>query len=305
LNDLAPIVLFVYNRPDHTNETLQALQKNTLSQDSELFIYADAAKNETAQRQVDEVREVIYGISGFKKVTVIQQEKNIGLANSIIGGVSEIVKKYGKIIVIEDDLVTSPYFLKFMNSALDFYAEKKGVWHISGWNYPIETAGLADTFLWRTMNCWGWATWNDRWGKFEKNTDRLIDSFNSEQIKSFNLDGYENFWGQVLANKEGRINTWAIYWYASIFNNNGLCLNPSETFVSNIGLDGSGVHCGVNASYVANLNGKNNIKFETILEENGLVLERIQLFYKKMKKSLFVRIVNKIARVVIKNNIIT
>ena len=303
MNNLAPIVLFVYNRPDHTAKTIHALQQNSLASDSELFIYADAAKNDSAQKQVDEVRELLSNISGFKKVTVIKQEKNVGLANSIISGVTEIVKKYGKIIVLEDDLVTSPYFLKFMNSALDFYSVKKDVWHISGWNYPIEKNGLADTFLWRTMNCWGWATWSDRWEHFEKNTDKLIDSFTAEKIKAFNIDGYENFWGQVLANNEGKINTWAIYWYASIFNNNGLCINPTETFVDNIGLDGSGSHCDKNTMYHSKLNMNDNIHFEVILKENVTALARIQLFYKKMKISFWMRMLNKIARILVKKNI--
>jgi GT2 family glycosyltransferase len=110
MNNLAPIVLFVYNRPDHTQKTLQALQKNTLAFDSELFIYADAAKNNLVKQQVDEVRTLISNVSGFRNVTVIKQEINTGLANSIIGGVTEIANKYGKVIALEDDLLTSPYF---------------------------------------------------------------------------------------------------------------------------------------------------------------------------------------------------
>ena len=144
--------------------------------------------------KVDEVREYIDSIDGFKKVTVIKREKNWGLANSIIDGVTKIVNDYGKIIVLEDDLVTSPYFLKFMNEALDFYQEEKEVWHISGWNYPIEIDGLNDVFLWRTMNCWGWATWANRWENFEKNTGHLIKEFSKSDIKRFNIDGYQNFW---------------------------------------------------------------------------------------------------------------
>lgn len=305
MNNLAPIVLFVYNRPEHTRKTLQALQENNLAPDSELFIYADAAKNDLAQKQVNEVRELVDNVIGFKKTTVIKQEKNTGLANSIIDGVTEIVNQYGKVIVLEDDLVTSPYFLTYMNSALNFYRNNKKVWHISGWNYPINTTELGDTFLWRTMNCWGWATWSDRWECFEKNTDNLIENFSSENIRYFNLDGHEDFWGQVIANKEQKINTWAIYWYASIFKNQGLCLNPTETFVNNIGLDGTGVHCGVNTSYISKLNMKQGLDFETNVEENVIALKRIQLFYKKMKKPTLIRAINKIARALINKNIIS
>jgi hypothetical protein len=304
MNNLAPIVLFVYNRPVHTKKTLQALQKNTLSIDSEIFIYADAAKNDLAQKQVDEVRELISDISGFKKVTVIKQEKNIGLANSIISGVTEIVNKYGKVIVVEDDLVTSRYFLTFMNEALNFYSGNKDVWHISGWNYPIEAEGLADTFLWRTMNCWGWATWADRWQYFEKNTDELITYFSKEDIKRFNLDGVENFWSQILANKAGKINTWAIYWAATIFRYDGLCVNPTISYVDNIGLDGSGVHCDATTAYKSNMNTK-KLHFCQTTNESKLARERVKKFYKSQKRSFFTRIVNKFSRTLFGKNILS
>ena len=159
--NFAPIVLFVYDRPFHTKQTIEALQKNQLASLSELFIYSDDAKNYGSQDNVDEVREYIYKIGGFKKVTIIKREKNWGLANSIIDGVTQIVNKYGKIIVLEDDLVTSKYFLTFMNNALEFYKYEERVWHICGWNYPINFDGLDDVFLSRLMNCWGWGTWKD------------------------------------------------------------------------------------------------------------------------------------------------
>lgn len=103
---------------------------------------------------------------------------------------------------------------------------------------------LPATFLWRTMNCWGWATWSNRWDHFEKNAEKLVQDFSRRDVYEFNLFNSENFWGQVIANKKNKINTWAIFWYAVIFMNNGLCLNPSAQYVLNIGLDGSGEHCG-------------------------------------------------------------
>ena len=304
-NQLAPIVLFVYNRPWHTRQTIEALQKNELANESELFIYSDAAKNKNAEEKVNEVREYIKNIDGFKKVTIIEREINWGLANNIIDGVTKIVNKYGKIIVLEDDLVTSPYFLKFMNDALNFYENEKKVWHISGWNYPIDTKGLDDVFLYRAMECWGWATWSDRWKHYKKDIDETIKSFSKEEIKKFNLDGVENFWGQVLANRDGKINTWAIFWYATIFKQNGLCLNPSQSFVENIGHDGSGVHCGENYSFNnSSLSMKRQINFNIKIEENSLAVERIKQFYKSQKKPLFVRAINKLARIIIGKNII-
>ena len=239
--NLAPIVLFTYNRLYHTKQTIEALSKNELANESELIIYSDGAKNIEVKQKVKEVREylkTIQDLDAFKSVTIIEREKNFGLANSIIDGVTKIVNKYGKIIVLEDDIVTSKYFLKFLNDALEYYKEKKELWHISGWNYPISSDGLDDVFLWRLMNCWGWATWSDRWQYFEKNPKKLIKTFSKKDIKRFNLDGYYNAWSQVKENYKGKINTWAIFWYAIIFEHNGLCLNPTQSFVQNIGHDG-------------------------------------------------------------------
>jgi len=296
--NLAPIVLFVYNRPDHTRQTIEALQKNKLANESELFVYSDAAKNDDARKNVDEVRKYVDNIDGFKKITIIKRDRNWGLADSIIDGVTKIINEYGKIIVLEDDLVTSPYFLKFMNEALEFYRDKKKIWHISGWNYPIDTDGLEDVFLWRLMNCWGWATWADRWKYYEKDVNKTINEFSKEDIKRFNLDGVENFWGQVISNKDGKINTWAIFWYATIFKKEGLCLNSSRTFVENIGNDSSGTHCGETDIFKSNLSLFQKISFTRNISENKLAVNNLKLFYKSSKKSIFERITNKVKRII-------
>lgn len=286
---LAPIVLFVYNRPWHTKQTVEALQKNELATESVLFIFSDAAINEDAKQKVNEVREYIKTIDGFKKVTIIEREKNWGLANSIIDGVTKVINEYGQVIVLEDDLVTSLYFLKFMNEALEFYKEEKRVWHISGWNYPINTDGLDDVFLWRTMNCWGWATWSDRWKYYEKDVDKTIKEFTKDEIKRFNIDGYQDFFKQVINNKKLESNTWAIFWYVSIFKEKGLCLNPSQTFVKNIGVDGTGINCGSSDLYTNNLNIKNKIQFTTQIIESNLAIDKIKEFNKSIvsKRKIF------------------
>ena len=304
-NKLSPILFFVYNRPYHTKQTIEALQKNELASDSKLYIYSDAPKNESAKQGVEEVRSYIKSIDGFKDITIIEREKNFGLADSIINGVTKIVNRYGKVIVLEDDLVTSPYFLRFMNEALEFYEYEKRVWHISGWNYPIDTKELDDVFLWRVMNCWGWATWKDRWEYYEKNIDRLVEKFSKDDIYKFNLDGVENFWSQVLANRDKKINTWAIFWYATIFKRNGLSLNPAISYVRNIGHDSSGVHCG-ESDFQDNvlLNDKDKINFNIKLVENEVAVNKIKDFFIRQKNPLFIRVVNKFSRTVIGKNII-
>jgi hypothetical protein len=281
--NLSPIVLFTYNRLYHTKQTIEALSKNELANESELIIYSDGAKNKEVKEKVQEVRQylkTIQNLNAFKSVTIIEREENWGLANSIIDGVTDIVNKYGKIIVLEDDLVTSPYFLKFMNNALEYYQNQDKVWHISGWNYPIATDNLEDVFLWRVMNCWGWATWSDRWQYFEKEPKKLMKTFSKNDIKRFNLDGYYDFWSQVEQNIQDNINTWAIFWYASIFINNGLCLNPTKTLVDNIGFDDSGVHCDNNKEYKDNINIQKEFLFTNNLKENKIALNRVKAFYK-------------------------
>jgi hypothetical protein len=301
---LAPIVLFVYNRLSHTKKTIESLQKNKLAIDSNLFIYSDHAKNKDSEQKVQKVRDYIGGVNGFKSVTIICREKNLGLADSIIDGVTSVVNRYGKIIVLEDDIVTSPFFLKFMNDALDFYQENNTVWHISGWNYPINQDKIEDVFLWRLMNCWGWATWKKEWSFFEKDPYFLIKNFKKTDIHKFNLDGAENFWNQVLQNKKGEINSWAVFWYATIYINKGLCLNPSKTFSLNIGHDGSGVHCDSNSYFDDSLSLEDEVNLNCENIENEIALKRIQDFYKNNKKNIFIRAVNKAFRFVFGVNII-
>lgn len=218
------------------------------------------------------------------------------MADSIISGITKVVNEYGKVIVLEDDVVTSPYFLKFMNDALNFYENKERVWHISGWNYPIEIDGLDDVFLWRLMNCWGWATWADRWQHFEKDTDKLIGEFTKEDIYQFDLDGVGIFWEQVLLNKRSKINTWAIYWYATIFKENGLCANSSKSFVENIGHDGSGMHCGENNSYSSYLCLKKDIEFSDHIKESRVAIREVKKFYRFQKGYRLRRMIGKLLK---------
>lgn len=291
---LAPIVLFVYNRPWHTKQTIEALQKNILALESHLIIFSDGDNGSFENKEkVFAVREYLKTVDGFKSIKIIERDKNYGLAYNIINGVTDVVNQYGKVIVLEDDLVTSQFFLKFMNDALNFYENEKKVWHISGWNYPIDSSGLPDIFLWRVMNCWGWATWSDRWNYFEKNTNKLINEFDKKEIKKFNLDGVENFWKQIIDNKKKKIDTWAVYWYSTIFKKNGLCLNPTQTFVKNIGNDGSGTNCEKADIFNNKINMNEKINFELVNIEDKVVLEKIKLFFRSNNKSFIIRIINK------------
>ncbi len=290
---LAPIILFVYNRIDHTKKTVQALLNNQLADKSTLFIFSDGAKDVSEIHKVNQVREYIKTINGFKKINIIYRDKNWGLADSIIDGVTKIISEFDKAIVLEDDLVSSPFFLKYMNEALDHFKEIEDVYHISGWNYPFDNDQLGDVFLWRLMNCWGWATWADRWSLYKKNIKETISEFTCSDIKKFNIDGVENFWDQILANKDGKINTWAIFWYATIYKNGGLCVNPSKSFITNIGHDNSGTHCKSTNEYLSELNMNQNIDFDIDISESAMAIEEVMNFYKNNKKNIFQRFINR------------
>ncbi len=294
---LAPIVIFVYNRPYHTQQAISALRNNDLAGASELFIYSDAPRNERDSESVRLVREYIHVIDGFKKITVIERNQNLGLAASIIDGVTSLVNQYGKVIVLEDDLVTSPQFLTFMNDALDFYQHESEVMHISGWNYPIDPEGLGDAFLWPVMNCWGWATWADRWVYFHKNPAKLINTWSREDIKRFNLENSCDFWAQVIKNNNKKITTWAVFWYASIFERKGLCLNPTHSFVVNIGLDDSGENCGSYNPFPLNLSNRKVWILPQRIEASNLAVQRVKLFCTSIKSNLIIRLLRRVNKI--------
>jgi len=304
INNLAPIVLFVYNRPWHTKQTVEALQKNDLAKDSELFIYSDEAKNEDAQKSVDEVRAYISSINGFKKVTIIEREKNWGLADSIIDGVTNIVNEYGKIIVLEDDLVTSPYFLRFMNEGLEAYEDENKVWHVSGYTPPFNSVSLKKHFFLKPTSCWGWATWAGRWQYFKKDTKYFLSMFDKKKIKDFNVENSYEYYSHIVLNHKKKLNTWAIFWYATVYFNDGLSLHPKKSFVNNIGHDNSGIHCGENCSYDVDIElsyGLND--FPEKVELLDSINKDLSIYYKSLKKPILTRVVNKIKKTLTKKRL--
>jgi FkbM family methyltransferase len=249
---LAPIVLFVYNRPWHTRQTLESLSRNFLANQSELFIFADGPKEGATPddfEKIYEVHQVINEKLWCGKVTIAKSDSNKGLADSIVSGVTKILADYGKVIVLEDDLVTSPGFLRYMNNALDLYINEKKVMHISGYMFPIKRK-LPSTFFYNITTCWGWATWSDRWIYFRNDAKALYHEINSSgRLHEFNLDNCADFIKQMEINISGINNTWAIKWYASIFLERGMALHPYPSLVNNIGHDLSGENCTVSKKF--------------------------------------------------------
>jgi len=245
--ELAPIALFVYNRPWHIKKTLEALATNDLSNQSVLFIYADGPKKDASKEELKsiyDVRKVIREKNWCQKVNIIESNKNKGLADSIISGVTEIVNKYGKVIVLEDDIVTSKGFLRYMNDALDLYKNEDKVMHIAGHVPPIKLK-LPETFFYNQTSCWGWGTWKRAWKYFNIDAEFLLNKLiEGDCVYRFNIDGSYPFINHLKENINGNLNTWAVKWQASVYLANGLCLHPRFSLAKNIGLDGSGVYSG-------------------------------------------------------------
>lgn len=286
-NELAPIVLFVYNRPWHTQQTVEALQKNELANESELFIYSDAPKNKQAIENVTEVRAYIKKIDGFKKITVIERDKNCGLANSIIDGVTKTVNEYGRVIVLEDDLVTSPYFLRFMNNGLEFYQKKQKIMSISGYTLPPTCMKFPknftdDVYLNYRNSSWGWATWANRWNLVDwdiKDFNQFIE--NPKQQKLFNQGG-DDLTDMLKAQMEGKIDSWAIRFSYAHFKQQMYSVCPRYSYVNNIGLDGTGTHCGVTDVLKNDVSkAKKTCNFVKDIKLHENVMEEFKKYYSK------------------------
>ncbi|MDD2720633.1 MAG: glycosyltransferase [Gallionella sp.] len=240
----APIVLFVYNRPLHTRQTIDALLKNELAAESDLIIYSDAPKKPEAAQAVQQVREYLATITGFASVSIILRERNWGLANSVIDGVTSVVDRYGRVIVLEDDLLVAENFLSYMNLALDRYEGCSEVMQVSAYMFPVKTGSDHQAFFLPLTTSWGWATWKRAWECFDSSVpeSQLLNS--RESRKAFDLQGAYPYSDMLASQLLGKIDSWAIRWYLCVFMRKGLVLYPPRSLVENIGFDGSGTHCG-------------------------------------------------------------
>jgi len=246
---LSPIVLFVYNRPWHTRQTLEALRKNPLAIKSDLYVFADGPKDVGERKSVGEVRALLHRIGGFRKINLFERENNFGLADSVIGGVTEVISKHGRVIVLEDDLVTAPGFLKFMNEALQYYREEPRVFTICGYNHPPNVLSVPDhvqqdVYFNPRPSSWGWGTWEDRWREVDWPAAAYRDFRKDRSRRArFNLGG-EDLAAMLDSQMGGRLDSWAVRWCFWHFLKHGLALMPVRSLVDNIGLDGTGRHSG-------------------------------------------------------------
>lgn len=243
VKETAPVVLFVYNRPAHTEQAIKSLQKNAAAKDTVLYVFADGPKEHATvqdKKNIRETRALFKGLSGFQEIILVEKEKNQGLAASVVAGVTEVVSKHGRVIVLEDDLLVSPYFLDFMNDGLTMYGSSAQVYSINGFMYPLRYA-TKDVVLLPYTSTWGWATWKEKWAAFSPQMEgKEFLTGNPFLAARFNLGDYRYTDMLNFGN-----NSWGIKWYYSVFLRGGLNVYPTHSLVSNIGFDGSGTNGGI------------------------------------------------------------
>ena len=286
LNHKSPIILFAYNRISQVKLVLESLQDNYYSKQSDLFIYSDGAKkNNEDIKKVSKVRNYLRKIKGFKKITLIERNKNYGLSKNIIGGVTSVLKVYPTVIVLEDDTLVNKNFLRYMNDSLILYQNYKNVASIHGYCYPITLPRyFSDYYFIRGADCWGWATWRRAWKKFDPNGARLYKKIQDRKlINEFNFSNSHNFYKMLKNQILGKNNSWAIRWYASAFLENMLTLYPKKSFVKNIGFDSDATHKNNFFYYNAKFNLKYRKPKLLNIVENSLAKNRIKSFFVKQR----------------------
>jgi hypothetical protein len=291
---LSPIALFVYKRLQLTKLTVEALLNNPEAADSDLIVFSDAAKTDTDSKPVSEVRDYLKTITGFKSVTINESPVNKGLANSIMGGVTEVVNKYGKIIVVEDDLVVSPYFLKYMNSALDIYENEPDVVSIHGYVYPVDGI-LPETFFIKGADCWGWGTWKRGWSIFNPDSAFLYNELIKRNLgNEFDLDGNARYMRMLRNQINGKIDSWAIRWHASAFLAGKYTLYPGRSLVKNIGMGKDATHTKSANEFLVDMSASPVNLVPQKVEENLSARALFSKFYKDSRPGLLNRVLIKI-----------
>lgn len=291
-NENAPIVLFIYNRLEETQKTIESLRNNIGCEKHDLYIFSDAAKSEIEECSVKQLRDYVREINGFKSVNIIERERNFGLAKSIINGVSDIIKIYGRVIVLEDDLVLSSNFLSFMNQSLSYYRSDKRILNVSGFSYKDSVAEneSVDVFLWGRATSWGWGTWADRWKDVDWDMELSEIVKNKKLMQEFSKYGYDL---PVMLEKQskGLINSWAIRWCYHQFRNNMLSVVPVKSKVINNGFGGEATHCKLERNIIVDFDnqGDKKFQFEESIDVKPSIYKSYKYHYSRTKR-IFERI---------------
>ena len=282
---LAPIALFTYNRPYHLKQTVESLSNNFLANESCLYVFSDGWKNETDKESVYRVRQYLYGLKGFKQIKIIEASSNQGLALSIIKGVTDLVKEFGKIIVLEDDLLLSRYFLTFMNDALEKFKNIDQVCNVNG--HTVLKKFPNSTFLIRHADSWGWGTWDRAWQLFNPDGEYLLKYIRDNKLSyRFDFNNAYHFTQMLEDQVNKKNNSWAIRWKASLFLENKLSVNAGRSLVDNTGCDGSGTHCVFSKFPTTFYDGPLEVHVPAIVEEDPQALKGYHDYYSFHNKKI-------------------
>lgn len=327
--NIAPVIIFNYNRPDHSLKTWDALSRNQYAAETELYLYCDGPKltservNELTNERIKESNARVeqtqalakqYAIDApkagkFKAVHVVCAEVNKGLANSIIGGVSEVIAKHGRVIVLEDDLLTSPYFLKYMNTALDKYERYPSVFTISANRPPVKKMQIPkdyeyDVFVSLRPFSTGWATWKDKWECIDWSLDYLEDFLqHPEQIKAFNRGG-DDLTNMLILQRDHKIDSWAIRYAFQHYCHHAVAILPCVPYVDNIGFDGTGIHSGSDEMDFRNdvVASPEDPRMPDVVYEDSRIINSFANYYSRAKRPWWQKVINAIYRMVEKQS---
>ena len=279
----AAIAVFVYKRAEHTRRLLHSLLRNPLARQSAIAIYCDGPRNEDEADAVRQARAVVRELAPAQ-ARIVERERNLGLAPSIIAGVTETVGAYGRVIVLEDDLELSPVALDYFNAALERYRDEERVMHVAGYMYPVGAA-LPESFFYREATCYGWATWTRAWRHFEPDGRRILDAVRERGARrEFDAGGSIDFTGMLEAQIAGRVDSWAIRWYGSLWLQGGLALHPGHSLVRNTGFDGSGEHSGATEAYAVELGSEPVQRFPDAIEEDATALQAMIAYRRRVAR---------------------
>jgi hypothetical protein len=285
--DSIPLLLFAYNRPEHTRQTVEALRANIGASDTVLHVYCDGPKDDSQAATVAAVRSYLRGVDGFKSLVLVERDHNMGLARSVITGVTDLLESHPAVIVVEDDLVTSPDFLKFMNAALTTYQSRSDIFSITGYNYPlpIPITYPQDAYLSYRSSSWGWGTWPDRWRKVDwavSDFDQFLED--KKQLALFARGG-SDLLPMLKKQMESKLDSWSIRFDYAHFKHDATCLHPVRSRLRNIGFDGTGVHCGVSTEYDVELDREQR-RF-TLPPDLKIDQDILRIFNQRFRRGIF------------------
>jgi len=295
--NFSPIIIFVYNRLHHLDTLFNSLQKNDLFKKSKVLVFSDGAKNEIDKDKIDKVRELLKKRLIPQNSEIIENNVNLGLSRNVIGGLNKTFQIYDRAIILEDDLELSPFFLNYMNDALNLYETSENVASISGYMYPIEPKKFSNNYFFlKLIESWGWGTWKRAWNIFENDSLQLKKKIDEKQLANeFNFESGISYYKMLTDNINGLNDSWAVRWYASTFLKNMNTLFPSKSFVKNIGVDDSGKHCSYTTVYdtLVNFDYKKLEKNHSLESLSDRLV--VQSFFRKIKYKRYLdNVINKI-----------